>query len=296
MKTTTLKAWIQASRMPFFVATFIPLLIGWLLAIKVHSQIRPVRFLLVLIGSLIIHLITNLANDYFEHDTATDSGEAIGGSRVIQEGKIAPQTMFRVIVSLYILAFILALIIIFNYQLYMLAIPVCFAAFSSLFYVAPPIRYGYHGLGEVFVAINMGPIMVTGTFWVVAGQFNWHSFFISLPVGIMVASILYYQSLPDMITDARAGKNTLAVRLGRKKALPGLISFFILIYLGISALIISGLLSLYSLVFLFSLPLIIKLIRIVISTENWVILDQHGKYVRMIYFICGLAIIAGICR
>lgn len=288
------KAWIQASRVHFFVATFIPLLIGWLLAVKAQGQIHPGRFLLVLSGSLIVHLITNLANDYFEHKAGTDAGEAIGGSRVIQEGKIAPQTILQVITALYIIAFIIAFIIVYYFRLYLLIIPVLFAAFSAYFYVAPPIRYGYHGLGELFVGINMGPIMVTGTYWVIAGGPGWMPLIISIPVGLMVASVLFYQSLPDMKTDYLAHKFTLAVRLGREGAFRIFLLFFLMIYLSIALLIISGLLSCWSFGFLLSLPLIIKLAGIISRTEDWILLDQYGKYVRMIYFICGLAIIAGI--
>lgn len=294
MNNDAIKAWIQASRIQFFVATFVPLFIGWFLAIKEQGQIHPGRFLLVLSGSLIVHLITNLANDYFEYDTGTDAGEAIGGSRVIQEGKIAPQEILKAIIVLYVLAFIIAFIIIFHFRLYLLSLPVLFAAASSYFYVAPPVRYGYHGLGEIFVGINMGPIMVTGTYWVIAGHPGWTPFFVSLPVGLMVSSILYYQSLPDMKTDYQAGKFTIAVRLGKKGAYRVLLLFFLLIYLSISLLIVAGLLSCWSLSFLLSLPLIIKIIGIINKTADWVWLDQYGKYVRMIYFICGLAIIAGI--
>ena len=289
-----LKAWLQASRLPFYVVTFIPLFIGWILAIKNEGVARPWRFVLVFLGSLMVHLLTNLANDYFDHFVGADSGEAIGGSRVIQEGKIAPKAMFRVIITLYILAFTIAFIIIFSFKLYLLAVPIFFAAFSSYFYVAPPIRYGYHGLGELFVGINMGPIMVVGTYWVIAGRPDVIPLLISIPVGLMVALILYYQSLPDMKTDQVAGKWTLATRLGKRGALWGLILFFFLIYLSMVLLIVYRLLSRYSLVLCVSIPLCVRLIGIVIRTDDWVLLDQHGKYVRMIYFINGLSIIAGL--
>jgi 1,4-dihydroxy-2-naphthoate octaprenyltransferase len=294
MSMPIIMAWVQASRLPFYVATFIPLLIGWTMAMRSTGMVRPWRFILVFLGSLTVHLITNLANDYFDHMGGTDAGQAIGGSRVIQEGKITPKTMFRVIVSLYVFAFAIAFVIIFGLELYLLAIPIFFAAFSSYFYVGPPIRYGYHGLGELFVGINMGPIMVVGTYWVITGHPGWTPFLISIPVGLMVALILYYQSLPDMITDAAVNKNTLAVKLGKKGSFAGLIIFFVLIYLSITLLIAYGLLSWYSLTFLLSIPLVVKLINIVVRTDNWVLLDQYGKYVRMVYFICGLGIIAGI--
>ena len=294
MNKATLQAWLQASRLPFYVATFIPLFIGWILAIKQEGLIHPWRFILVFLGSFMVHLLTNLANDYFDHLVGTDSGEAIGGSRVIQEGKISPKTMFRVIVTLYVLAFAIAFIIIFGFKLYLLAVPIFFAAFSSFFYVAPPIRYGYHGLGELFVGINMGPIMVVGTYWVITGHPDWMPLLISIPVGLMVASILYYQSLPDMKTDKAAGKHTLAVKLGKRGSFRGLILFFILIYLSIVMLIVYGLLSWYSLSFCLSIPLCVKLIRIVIKTDDWLLLDEYGKYVRIAYFINGIAIIAGL--
>lgn len=294
MTGDTLKAWAQASRLPFFVATFIPLIIGWSMAVKTTGAVRPGRFLLVLLGSLIVHLITNLANDYFDHLVGTDAGESIGGSRVIQEGKISPRVMLKVIIGLYAIAFFIAYIIVFHFRLHLLAIPILFSAFSSYFYVAPPIRYGYHGLGELFVGINMGPIMVAGTYWVVAGTPALEPLLVSIPVGIMVASILYYQSLPDMRTDEASGKMTLAVRLGRKGAFRGLIIFFILIYASILSLILMGLLSPWALASIISVLLVVKLIRIVLRTDNWVLLDLHGKYVRMVYFISGLSIIAGI--
>ena len=294
MSKVTMKAWLQASRLPFFVATFIPLFIGWSLAIRETGQIRPLRFILILVASLIVHLITNLANDYFDHLGGTDAGKSIGGSRVIQEGKISPSLMWKVIVFLYAVAFVIAVVIVIGFGLYLLWLPVLFAALSSYFYVAPPIRYGYHGLGELFVGINMGPIMVAGTYWVIAGEPSLLSLIVSIPVGLMVALILFYQSLPNMQTDCAAKKNTLAVKLGKRNSSYVLILFFTVIYSSIIALMIVKVLSLFSLLFCLSFPFCIKLIRIVFTTKDFVALDQYGKYVRIIYFICGLSIIVGI--
>jgi 1,4-dihydroxy-2-naphthoate polyprenyltransferase len=290
----TLKAWIQASRPPFFIATLAPLLIGWVSA-KAHG-LHPGRFFLVIFGSFIVHLVTNLANDYFDYIKGTDSGESIGGSRVIQEGKILPDVLLKTIILLYFIAFLIAFTIMFSFNLFVILPLVLFAAFSSFFYVAPPIRYGYYGLGELFVGINMGPVIVVGTYWVIADRFDWAPFYLSLPVGLMVASILYYQSLPDMKTDLAAGKYTLAVRLGKRGAFAGLIVFWILIYLAITFLIFTGVLSWLAFICLLSIPVCVKMIRLVKNTEDWVILDQHGKYVRMLYGLNSVAIIAGLFK
>jgi len=292
MNKEKIKAWIQASRPPFFIATLIPIVVGWLMA--KGSGWNGGRLILVLVACFVVHFVTNIANDYFDYIQGTDSGKAIGGSRVIQQDKITPTQLGWAIIGLYFIGFIISLYIVFGLKLYGLAPLILFAFFSSLFYVAPPIRYGYHGLGELFVAMNMGPIMVVGTYWVIAGKPGWDAFFVSVPVGLMVASILYYQSLPDMDTDEAAGKRTLAVRLGKQGAFFVLILWLAIIYLTIMILVASGLLSWLSLLSLLTLPIFLKLIRIIRSTEDWVLLDQYGKYVRMLYFFNGMAIILGV--
>jgi len=286
-----LRAWIQASRPPFFIATLVPLVIGWALAKE--GALHGVKFIMVVTAALMVHLATNLANDYFEHKEGTDEGEAIGGSRVIQEGKLSPRAILNAIIILYFFAFVAAFYIMIAYDLFILSPLIIFAFLSSLFYVAPPVRYGYHGLGEVFVGINMGPIMVVGTYWVMTGHAGLRPLLVSLPVGLMVASILYYQSLPDMKTDRKAGKRTLAVRLGKKGSYYGLIVFFIAIYVSIAALAAAGFLSRLSVLCFLGIPVLLRMLAIVKKTEDWVLLDQYGKYVRILYFVNGLAVIAG---
>jgi 1,4-dihydroxy-2-naphthoate polyprenyltransferase len=294
MSSEKLKAWIQASRPPFFIATLAPLFIGWISAKSYGLHFG--RFSLVVLGSFIVHLVTNIANDYFDYIRGADSGESIGGSRVIQEGKISPDVLLKAIIFLYCTAFLIAFIIMFSFDLFIILPLVLFAAFSSLFYVAPPIRYGYHGLGELFVGINMGPIIVVGTYRVIADRFDWAPLYLSLPVGLMVASILYYQSLPDMKTDLAAGKHTLAVRLGKRGAFIGLIVFWILIYLAIITLIFTKILSLYALICLISIPVFVKMVRTVKNTEDWVLLDQYGRYVRILYGLNSIAMISGLLK
>lgn len=292
MNREILKAWVQASRPPFFIATLIPIVIGWLMA-KVYGW-NGGRFVLVLIACFVVHFVTNIANDYFDYIQGTDSGSAIGGSRVIQQDKITLTQLGWAIILLYFIGFIISLYIVFGLKLYGLVPLILFAFFSSLFYVAPPIRYGYHGLGELFVAINMGPIMVAGTYWVIAGHPSWNAFFVSIPIGLMVASILYYQSMPDMKTDEAVGKRTLAVRLGKQRAFFVLVLWLSIIYCNILALVAGGLLTWLSLLSLLTVPIFLKLIRIVRSIEDWVLLDQYGKYVRILYFFNGISIILGV--
>ena len=290
MNREALHHWIQASRPPFFIATFIPLAAGWILAGRLGAW-RPWRMLLVLLGSFMVHLATNLADDYFDHLQGTDDGLSIGGSRVIQEGKIAPRTILKVVILLYALAFGIALSTMAALDLWGLTPFVLLAWFGSFFYVAPPVRYGYLGLGELSVGVNMGPVMVVGTYWVISGRVDWTPFLISIPIGLMVAVILYYQSLPDMETDLAVHKYTVAVRLGRRGAFYGLIVFWVMIYSSIIGLVRAGYLAWPALLSLLTIPLLVRLLNIMTETVDWVELDRYGKYIRILYLLNGIAIL-----
>jgi 1,4-dihydroxy-2-naphthoate polyprenyltransferase len=285
-----LRAWIKASRPPFYIATVIPLTIGWILGAK-NGDWHVGRFLLINLGAFMIHMATNLVNDFADHLQGADAGESIGGSRVIQEGTISIRSLGCAIILLYSLAAIVAFYLMGTLNLWPMLPVLLFSFFSSLFYVTPPIRYGYHGLGELFVGLNMGPVMVVCTYWAISLRVDWVPFCVSIPIGFMVASILYYQSLPDMQTDAAIGKRTLAVRLGKQGALTGLILFWVSIYLAIIILILAGVLAWPAFASFLTLPIFMKMGRTVRKTTDWVQLNQYGKYVRMLYFFNGLVII-----
>jgi len=290
MDSIKLKAWVQASRPPFFVATLIPLAAGAVVAGK-QGAFQVLPFALILLASFLVHFATNIANDYFDHMQGTDAGESIGGSRVLQEGKITLPELRKAIILLYVVASVIGLGLTVALEIWAVLPLMAFAAFSSLFYVAPPIRYGYHGLGEVFVGLNMGPVMVLGCSWVLLGRVDWTALPVSIPIGLMVSLILYYQSIPDIDTDEQAGKRTLAVRLGKKKALGGLRVYWLGIYASIAGLIIFGYLSPLAWCTFFTSPLLVRLWLLTRSIKDWPELDNYGKYIRIFYFINGLIII-----
>lgn len=285
--------WVQASRPPFYIATFIPLTMGFVLAGKEGSW-QPARFAFINLGAFLVHLATNVGNDYFDYKQGSDSGSSIGGSRVIQEDKISPAVLLISIILMYAGAAAVAIQLTSSLNLWGLWWIIIFAFLSSLFYVAPPIRYGYRGLGELFVGINMGPVMVLGSYWVMIGIPNTEAVWISIPMGLMVAFILYYQSLPDMKTDENAGKRTLAVRLGKKRAYKGIMLFGVAIYSSIIAGYFTGRFSLESLLSFLTLPLFIKILILAKRTADWVELDEYGKYARLLYLINGVILILAI--
>jgi 1,4-dihydroxy-2-naphthoate polyprenyltransferase len=288
-----LSAWYQASRAPFFVATLIPLVLAAVIAHR-EGDWNPVRWLVICFASFLVHMNTNLANDYFDHLAGADSGDSIGGSRVLQEGKLTLSAIRRAMIVFYFLALACGFWITWVSQVWWLPLVMVFSFFSSLFYTAPPVRYGYLGLGELSVGLNMGPIMVAGTASALANGFVPRAVWLSIPIGFMVAMILYYQSLPDIEADEAVGKRTIAVRLGKPAAIWGVRFFVALTLLSVILLVYRGLLHPAALCSLLTVVLACRTDRMIAATENWKDLHDRGGQVRLFYLINGLILILAV--
>jgi 1,4-dihydroxy-2-naphthoate octaprenyltransferase len=89
---------------------------------------------------------------------------------------------------------------------------------AAIFYVAPPIRWAYRGLGEVVIALSYGPWMVLGSLYLQAHQVSWPALFASLVPGCMIMALAVVNAIPDYHQDRLVGKRNLVVRLGRRRA------------------------------------------------------------------------------
>jgi 1,4-dihydroxy-2-naphthoate polyprenyltransferase len=296
MNAGKLRAWYQASRAPFFVATLIPLSLAGVIAYK-QGGWNTARWLVILLASFLVHMNTNLANDYFDFLSGADAGESIGGSRVIQDGKLTLSEIRGAMILFYLVALVCGAWIVWVTQLWWLTLLMLFSFLSSLFYTAPPVRYGYLGLGELFFGINMGPIMVAGGAAAISGRFIPEAVWLSLPIGFMVAMILYYQSLPDIDEDREVGKRTVASRLGQPTAIWGERFFVAITLTSIILLVTRGLLSPVALISLLTLMLAWRTDRLIRLTNNWKDLHERGGQVRLFYLTNGVILIlsVGLC-
>ncbi len=290
------KAWWQASRPPFFIATMLPLFLAFVAAGKDAGNWEVFRFAWVLAACFALQMNANIANDLFDHLQGVDAGDNIGGSRVLQEGKLSIAALKKAIMGLYAFAFLVACAGVWWTGLWGILPIVIFGILSSLLYVAPPVKYGHRGLGELMVCLNMGLVMVAGTYYVLTGVWSARLIALSLPMGLMVAGVLYYQSLPEIETDKAAGKNTLAGLLGPVRAVFALQIWWPLAWVLLANLWLVGLCAWP--VFLgiaASLLLHIRLNALVRQAgDDWLSLDKHGHYVRKMYMISAIFFIAGV--
>ena len=211
-----LRLWIVASRPRTLPAAIAPVLVGTALAIS-EDEFRPFAFAAALIGSVFIQIGTNLANDYSDARRGADTEDRLGPVRVTAGGLMPPQ---RVLTGTYV-AFAVAvaaggyLAVVAGPE--MLAVGVVSIA-AGVLYAGGPRPYGYAGLGEVFVFLFFGLVAVAGSYYVQTDELTWESVALAVPVGLLAAAILVVNNVRDIDTDRRAGKRTLAVKLGRDRA------------------------------------------------------------------------------
>jgi 1,4-dihydroxy-2-naphthoate octaprenyltransferase len=186
-------------------------------AVEASEELRVGAFTAALLGSVFIQVGTNLANDYSDARRGADSVDRLGPVRVTAAGLVAPR---RVLAATWI-AFGVAVAA----GLYLAAVagPVILAVGAAsiaagVLYTGGPRPYGYEGLGEPFVFLFFGLVAVNGSYFVQIERLDWLPFGLSIPLGALATSILVVNNVRDLDTDRRAGKLTLAIRLGRDRA------------------------------------------------------------------------------
>jgi 1,4-dihydroxy-2-naphthoate octaprenyltransferase len=219
-------------------------------------------FVAALVGSIFIQIGTNLSNDYSDARRGADTEDRLGPVRVTAGGLMPPR---RVLIGTWV-AFGIAVLA----GLYLTAIAgpelllVGVASIAAgVLYTGGPRPYGYEGLGELFVFLFFGVVAVVGTYYVQAEELPWEAFALSVPVGLLAAAILVVNNIRDADTDRRAGKRTLAVRLGRERARQLFAAMLAISYLVPILIPLAGGLSWWVALPLLSLPLVPSLWRTV---------------------------------
>jgi len=169
--------------------------------------------LAALLGAVLIQIGTNLANDYYDHLHGGDTEERVGPTRVTQAGILTPRAVKRATLTVFGAAFVVG-----TYLVAVAGWPVVVIGLLSLLagwgYTGGPYPLAYHGLGDVFVFVFFGLVAVGGTYYVQALDFAPDLLLAGAGVGALTTAILVVNNLRDVETDARAGKRTLAVRMG----------------------------------------------------------------------------------
>ena len=210
---------------PFLSATIMPILVGAAVAKFMGFPVDWSLLGLTLLGGSLLHIGTNTSNDYFDHLSGTDSinynysNKGLnGGSRGIQMGLITPVGVRNLTIIVFTLSVVVGIPLIQKAGIQVLWLGLI-GFLSGLFYTAPPFRFSSRkGMGELLIGLNFGPLMVAGSALVQTGKLLPEAFLAGIPLGFLIAAVVYINEFPDHDSDKKTGKNTLIVVFGPEKA------------------------------------------------------------------------------
>lgn len=255
------KAWVIASRPKTLPAAVAPVVVGSAVAAAEGMFALPPA-IITLLCALFIQIGTNLANDYFDFMKGADSEHRIGPLRVTQSGLIPSKTVRNAMVGVFALAFLLGLYLVSVGGWPILAIGLA-SIFCAVIYTAGPYPLAYIGLGDLFVFLFFGIVAVTGTHYVQAPHWSTEALIASLPVGAISTAILVVNNYRDIDTDRATNKKTLAVRIGRAATRMEYRILLLLAYIIPVLQTLRASQSLWTLLPLLSIPLAIRVLRII---------------------------------
>ena len=245
--TTKMFCWMVIMRLPFLTATIVPILLGAAIASR-YVSIDWIYFALTMLGGFFLHIGTNTSNDYFDHTSGTDEANYnymvpfSGGSRSIQMGLISAKGMLYLSIATFAIGGLIGIPLINKAGINILYLG--FIGFlSGLFYTAPPFRFASRkGLGELLIGLNFGPLMAAGSFLVQTSGDTANlndAILAGIPIGLLVAAIVYVNQFPDHDGDKATGKNNLVVVFGPEKARVGYVFLVIGAFISIIALVMA---------------------------------------------------------
>ncbi len=254
--------WMRALRAPFFQAVIVPVLVGTAAAWYYTGQFHGGYFLAALFGAVFVNAGTNLTNDYYDHRSGADElnrecTRFSGGSRVIQQGLLSAEAVIRAAIVFFALAVLIGLYLTYRRGPGLLLVGIAGIA-SGYFYTASPVRIGYRGWGEVTAGVDCGPLVVLGAYYVQARSFDIRALLVSIPVGLLIAAILWINQFSDLRADKAAGKATLVVRMGPGRALKGFYLLCALAYCVIILLCALGIVPWQGCAAVLAVPLVLK--------------------------------------
>jgi 1,4-dihydroxy-2-naphthoate octaprenyltransferase len=220
--------------------------------------------LAALFVALLLQIGSNVANDVFDFERGADTAERLGPVRVTQAGLLTPTQVKRGMFVIFSLAAMLGLYLatLRGWTVVWLGLA---AILSAVAYTGGPYPLGYHGLGDIFVFIFFGLAAVAGTYFVQVGSVSPVAWWMAIPIGLIVTAILVVNNLRDLESDRKAGKHTLAVRLGERGAKTEYALLMALAYLIVPVVVGMKMIPISAMFAWFSLPLAIRTLRVVFT-------------------------------
>ena len=217
-------SWLSAFRLKTLPLALSNTIIGSCLAAS-DDHFRWSVFGLAALTTILLQIMSNMANDYGDFVNGKDTAERIGPKRMVQSGEITPKTMLIGIIVIGILCAVsgLTLILIGTKgmditNLLIFGVLGIGAIVAAIKYTVGKNPYGYRGLGDIFVFIFFGLVGVLGTYFLHTQSLHWDLLLPASAIGFLSTGVLNMNNMRDYEADKNAGKMTIVVAMGLKKA------------------------------------------------------------------------------
>jgi len=228
-----MKHWIEAARLRTLPLSVSGIIVGsmYALAHPTDEILTPTDvfnwrlFGFAILTTLGLQILSNFANDYGDGIKGTDNEDRIGPKRTIQSGLITPAAMKRAIIITSLLTLLSAIALIYYafrdtnlfYSLFYLALGIL-AILSAIRYTVGNTAYGYRGYGDLFVFVFFGLVSTLGVNFLYSKQLDFELILPAIAIGFLSVGVLNLNNMRDEVSDRKAGKNTIVVKIGSEKA------------------------------------------------------------------------------
>ena len=256
--------WWLGARPATLVAAIGPVLVGTAVGVREAGAVRWLPFLAALLAAVLIQIGTNYANDLFDYLKGADRPERVGPARITARGLVTVSQMRWAVGLTFGAATLLGLYLVWIGGWPILAIGLASIA-AGILYTAGPWPLGYIGLGDLFVFVFFGLVAVCGSAYLQSGTVSGLALLAAIPVGFLITAILVVNNLRDIPTDRAAGKRTLAVRIGERATRWQYAALVLGAYVVPLVIVLAGWTGPATLLAWLSLPLAVRLVRLVLD-------------------------------
>jgi 1,4-dihydroxy-2-naphthoate octaprenyltransferase len=288
----TLSKWVEGARPRTLPAAVAPVLVGTGAAFALSSA-NAANALLALLVSLALQVGVNYANDYSDGIRGTDHAR-VGPVRLVGQRLATAANVKLAAMFCFGAAAVIGLALVALSEAWWMLLVGAASIVAAWYYTGGKRPYGYSGFGELFVFVFFGLVAVTGSAFAQLETWPWQAFVLGVPVGLLASAILVVNNIRDMDSDRRAGKRTLAVRLGRAPTRTIYALMVYLAYLVAPLPWLLGSLGPWLLAPWLTLPLAVRLVRTVRRHADGPTLNEALAQTGMLQLAFGLLLSAGV--
>lgn len=258
-----IKAWLHAFRLRTLPLALACIGMAGFLA-AAADQFDLLLFVLCCLTTILLQILSNLANDYGDSVNGADHADRKGPMRAVQSGIISVAQMRKAVVVFVLLSLVCGLSLLwFSFGWNWRALALFFglgllSIAAAIGYTVGKKPYGYIGLGDISVLIFFGLVGVMGSYYLFTHSVTWMELLPAISCGVFSIAVLNINNIRDIDSDRSAGKFSIPVRIGKPKAVT---YHWVLLIIGLASATVYTLLqyqSPWQFLFLVTVPLFIK--------------------------------------